>query len=319
MSAEKPRRLGRGLEALLGAAAAAQPAASGAPGAAPQPGESVERIALTSIRPNPYQPRKEFRAEELADLEASLKASGLLQPITVRRAARGYELIAGERRFRAATNLGWTEIPAIVREVDDTTLLTLALVENLQRADLNPLEEAEGYKRLIDEFDLTQQQVADVVGKDRTTVVHMLRLLTLPEKVRAMLGQGLISTGHARALLALDDDKSILELANQAVALGMSVRELERRVREEKGIIPAAKGATRPHSAPAPGTPAPAPSLTPHLKNLEDRLRRHLQTDVSLQLTAGEKGTIRIAFYSGDDLERLLDLILRERAGDFVD
>lgn len=320
MSADKPRRLGRGLEALLGAAATAQaPAAAGAPGVAPQPGEQVQRIAIDAIRPNPYQPRKEFRAEDLADLEASLKASGLLQPITLRRAGRGYELIAGERRFRAATNLGWREIPAIVREVDDTTLLTLALVENLQRADLNPLEEAEGYKRLVDEFDLTQQQVADVVGKDRTTVVHMLRLLTLPEKVRGMLGQGLVTTGHARALLALDDEKSIIELANQAVALGMSVRELERRVREEKGIIPAATGATKPTTAAAPATPTPAPALSPHLKQLEDRLRRHLQTDVSLQLTGGEKGSIKVAFYSSDDLERLLELIMGDKASDFAD
>ncbi|MHB0950227.1 MAG: ParB/RepB/Spo0J family partition protein [Gemmatimonadaceae bacterium] len=315
MSADKPRRLGRGLEALLGAATAQAPV----PGEPAQRGEQVQRIAVASIRPNPYQPRKEFRAEDLADLEASLKASGLLQPITLRKAGRGYELIAGERRFRAAFNLGWTEIPAIVREVDDTTLLTLALVENLQRADLNPLEEAEGYKRLVDEFDLTQQQVADVVGKDRTTVVHMLRLLTLPEKVRGMLGQGLITTGHARALLALDDDKAIVELANQAVALGMSVRELERRVREEKGILPAATGARKPTATVPPTVPTPAPALSPHLRHLEDRLRRFLQTDVSLQLTGGEKGSIKVAFYSGDDLERLLELIMGDRAGDFAD
>ncbi|MBV9879625.1 MAG: ParB/RepB/Spo0J family partition protein, partial [Gemmatirosa sp.] len=185
MATDKPRRLGRGLEALL----ASRTAAPDAP-AAPSETSALRSIAVGQIRPNPYQPRQEFRPEELADLESSLKASGLLQPITVRPApggGAGYELIAGERRYRAATNLGWTEIPAIVKEIDDQTLLTLALVENLQRADLNPIEEAEGYQRLIAEFGLTQQQVADVVGKDRSTVNNVLRLLGLPASVRRML------------------------------------------------------------------------------------------------------------------------------------
>lgn len=161
MSADRtPRRLGRGLEALMSARQ------QGPGGDQPDRG-TLKHIPLSQIRANPYQPRKEFRAEELADLESSLKASGLLQPITVRRVADGpgYELIAGERRYRAATRLGWGEIPAIVRDIDDQTLLTLALVENLQRADLNPIEEGEGYQRLVDEFKLTQQQVADVVGR----------------------------------------------------------------------------------------------------------------------------------------------------------
>jgi ParB family chromosome partitioning protein len=194
VSAEKPRRLGKGLEALIASAstAASQPTA---------PSSDLQRIPLSRIRPNPFQPRREFDPGELAELESSLKASGLLQPISVRRRGDAYELIAGERRFRAATNLGWTEITAIVRDFDDQTMLVLALVENLQRSDLNPIEEARGYKRLIEDFELTQQQVAEAVGKDRTTVTNLLRVLTLPESVQQMVESGRLSTGHARALL----------------------------------------------------------------------------------------------------------------------
>ena len=165
------------------------------------------RLPISQIRANPYQPRQEFRPEDLADLEASLRANGLLQPITVRPAPNGsgFELIAGERRFRAATRLGWTEIPAIVRETDDRTLLTLAMVENLQRADLDPIEEADGYHRLMEEFDLSQQEVADVVGKDRSTVANALRLRQLPAAVRRLLQEKQMSAGHARALLAADN------------------------------------------------------------------------------------------------------------------
>src|SRR5690606_28271561 len=173
-------------------------------------------LPLARIRPNPLQPRKEFREEDLADLEASLRVSGLLQPITVRpapRGAEGYELIAGERRFRAAQRLGWTEIPAVVRDVDDQTLLSLAMVENLQRADLNPIEEAEGYDQLIREFSLTQQEVADIVGKDRSTVANTLRLLALPASVRRLVWDGALTVGHARALLGLGDANPMADLA----------------------------------------------------------------------------------------------------------
>src|SRR5687768_4514367 len=245
MSTEKPRRLGRGLEALL--ATTAQPithtgavhsggVGAGMVAARTELADYIQRIPVAQIRPNPYQPRREFRPEDLSELEASLRVSGLLQPITVRRlGSDSYELIVGERRLRAATKIGWTDIPAVVkdgREVDDRTLLTLALVENLQRTDLNPLDEAQGYKRLTDEFGLTQQQVADAVGKDRSTIANFLRVLSLPAPVRQMLSDGLITLGHARALLALLDDRRMLEFANEAVAKQFSVREVERRVRE---------------------------------------------------------------------------------------
>jgi ParB family transcriptional regulator, chromosome partitioning protein len=331
MSTEKPRRLGRGLEALL--ATSAQPiahtgATHGSPGigaqsAAPavEPADYVQRIPVAQIRPNPYQPRREFRPEDLSELEASLRASGLLQPITVRKlSADAYELIIGERRLRAATQIGWTDIPAVVkdsRDVGERTLLTLALVENLQRADLNPLEEAQGYKRLTDEFGLTQQQVADAVGKDRSTIANLLRVLSLPAAVRQMLSEGLITLGHARALLALLDDRRVLDFANEVVAKQLSVREVERRVREANEPARTGKGErVRSRSL---SLPEPSNQASPELRRIEDQLRRHLQTDVHLALTGKEKGVLRIGFYSSDDLERLLDLILGGKRSDFDD
>ena len=333
MSTEKPRRLGRGLEALL--ATTAQPIAvggavhGGVPSGAPQAAGSgaeapdyIQRIPVAQIRPNPYQPRREFKPEELTELESSLRMSGLLQPITVRRLAPdAYELIVGERRLRAATQIGWTDIPAVVkdsREVDERTLLTLALVENLQRADLNPLEEAQGYKRLTDEFGLTQQQVADAVGKDRSTIANFLRVLSLPTAVRKMLSDGLITLGHARALLALLDDRRMLDLANEIVANQLSVREVERRVREANEPARIASGGEIVRTRP-PALPEPSNQASPELRRIEDQLRRHLQTDVHLALTGKEKGVLRIGFYSSEDLERLLDLILGVKRGDFDD
>lgn len=292
MASDKPRRLGRGLEALIA------PAADGGSARG-----ALQSIPIGEIRPNPYQPRREFNAEELSELEASLRASGLLQPITVRPAhtGRGYELIAGERRLRAATNIGWAEIPAAIKEVDDRTLLTLALVENLQRADLNPIEEAEGYRRLIEEFELTQQQVADAVGKERTTVNNLLRLLTLPASVRRMVEAGDLSLGHARPLLALGDERRMADLARQTVHEGLSVREVERRVMEQ---VPERK---RPRKERAGRTERPQ---TKEARQLEDQLRRYLQTDVKITLSGAEQGTIALSFYSGEDLERILDLVL---------
>jgi ParB family transcriptional regulator, chromosome partitioning protein len=302
MSTDKPRRLGRGLEALLATKAAptAQPAERGA----------FQRILIAEIRPNPYQPRKEFSTEELAELEASLKASGLLQPITVRPSptGSGYELVAGERRLRAATRLGWPDIPAVVKEVDDRALLTLALVENLQRANLNPIEEAEGYQRLIQEFELTQQQVADVIGKDRSTVANVLRLLQLPASVRRMLQEGQLTLGHARALLALGNERLIVDVAREVVVKGLTVRHVEQRAR-----LNTPEAERRRAKAPPAGV---GTSRNPEARRIEDELRRHLQTDVAITVGQGERGKIEITFYTNDDLDRLLELILgykRER------
>jgi len=265
-------------------------------------GDAFRRVPIAQIRPNPYQPRKSFRPEELAELEASIKASGLLQPITVRPAGKGqgYELIAGERRLRAVTHLGWKDIPAFVRSIDDQTLLTLALVENLQRADLNPLEEAEGYQRLITEFGFTQQQVADVVGKDRSTIANILRVLGLPAAARRMVQEGQLTLGHARALLAIENERALVELAREVVAQGMSVREVERRAKEKTA------------SAPQDGQDKARPTAPrdPQAGRIEDQLRRYLQTDVHLRVSGSARGEIRIQFYNNDDLERILELVL---------
>ena len=311
MSTDKTRRLGRGLEALL-SPRPPQPELGlpARPMSEETPKLGLRQIPLSQIRPNPLQPRKEFNATELADLEASIRANGLLQPVTVRTAANGYELIAGERRFRAVQRVGWTEIPAIVRgeaDVDDKTALTLALVENLQRADLNPIEEAEGYQQLIAQFSLTQQEVAEVVGKDRSTVANVLRLLALPAAVRRMVREGQLTLGHGRALLALGDDRRMLELAKIVIAEGLSVRDVERRIRES--------GTARTRAGAAPSA-VPETKRPAEVVRIEDELRRHLQTDVKIHLSAQDKGDVRIAFYSTDDLERVLDILLgasRER------
>ena len=302
MSTEKPRRLGRGLEALL----AGRPAA-GEPrkGRDETPRSALRSIPIAQIRPNPLQPRKEFSATELRDLESSIRANGLLQPVTVRADSSGLEffLIAGERRFRAVQQLGWREIPAIVREeseVDEKALLTLALVENLQRTDLNPIEEGEGYQQLISQFSLSQQEVADVVGKDRSTVANTLRLLALPSQVRRMVREGELTVGHARALLSLGDDHRIIELAKTIVAEGLNVREVERRVRDAGTKRAVARGE-------APRAELKRP---PEVARIEEELRRRLQTDAKVHLNSKNAGELRIPFYSADDLERLLDLVL---------
>jgi ParB family chromosome partitioning protein len=298
MSLEKPRRLGRGLEALIpGAAATITPPVQVETSV---PSSEYQRLAIASIRPNPYQPRREFDEAELAELQASLKASGLLQPVTVRQTPSGYELISGERRLRAATRLGWKDIPAIIRDVDDRTVLTLALVENLQRADLNPVDEAKGFLRLSDEFGYTHAQIAEAVGKDRTSITTAIRILQLPQTILDIVAKGHLSAGHARALVSVDDDRKALALANEAVARQMSVRELESRVRGAQPTAPERKPGVKPASS----------AKAPVLRRLEDELRRRLQTDVVIKLNGPEKGAIEISFYSADDLERVLDSVL---------
>ena len=298
--ADKPRRLGRGLEALLGTPATVT--SHPAPGtvAAPTIADGPYRpIPIAHIRPNPFQPRREFREEELSQLQASLASTGLLQPITVRPVDNHFELVAGERRLRAATRLGWKEIPAIVREYDDKDLLTLALVENLQRADLNPIEEAEGYSRLAAEFDLTQQDIATLVGKDRSTIANSLRLLNLPSAIRRMVQDGQLSVGHARALLAIPTERVMVDLARETVAKNLSVRDVERRVKQ------AGTSARQPNGQRSDSGGA----RTAELRRLTDRLRRRLQTDVAVDIDERDRGHLRISFYSADDLNRLIELI----------
>ena len=296
MSSEKQqRRLGRGLEALINSAPTITK--SGAPDTGhPSAGTPYREISISDIRPNRYQPRREFRPEELAELQASIKSTGLLQPVTVRPTGDRFELIAGERRLRAVTALGWTKIPAVVKDIDDRTALTLALVENLQRADLNPLEEAEGYQRLLDEFGMTQQHVADMVGKDRSTVANILRILALPASVRRMVAESHLTLGHARALLAFPDERSMTAAAREVVARSLTVRDVERMARD---------GAKKPSRASVDADNRPA-----EVRRIEDQLRKLLQTDVHITLSGKQKGELRVPFYSGDDFERMVDLLL---------
>lgn len=297
MSAEKQRRLGRGLEALIG------PVQSGGSASS-----ELQRIAIARIRPNPFQPRRDFDPTQLAELEASIRASGLLQPITVRRMGEQYELVAGERRLRAATNLGWKEIPSVVRDFDDQTLLVLALVENLQRSDLNTIEEAKGYQRLLGEFSLTHQQVADAVGKDRTTITNLLRVLALPDSIQQAVADGRLSAGHARALAGAPDAEVALRIADEVVASGLSVRQTEERLRSLK-----AQGQAKQRR---PAKTASNDTTDPAVRGLEDELRRYLQTDVHVRLSGAARGTLSVSFYSAEDLERLMELITgRRRSG----
>ena len=284
------RRLGRGLEALLGAGSVEEAEREGA----------LRELPLGDIKPNRYQPRRAFDPAALKELKDSLQANGLLQPVVVRPAGAGYELVAGERRWRAAKDLGWKRISAVVREVDEQTLLTLALVENLQRASLSPIDEAEGYERLGREFRLSHAEIANAVGRERSTVANAIRLLRLPKSVQQLLDNGALSAGHARALLSLEDDREIVRLAREAVARGWSVRETERRTRGNAGAE-TAKGAK------------PKRALPPEARRIEEALRKKLGTDVAVVLSGKEKGHLAVRFYSHDDLARLLELILGRR------
>jgi len=283
------RRLGRGLEALLGPVSKEQAEKEG----------SLRELPVTAIRPNPFQPRKRVDEEPLKELVASIDASGLLQPVLVRSKGNGYELIAGERRWRAVQRLGWTRIPAVVRDVDDRTLLTLALIENLQRDNLSPIDEALGYQRLQEEFGVAQAEVARLVGRDRSTVANLLRLLALPGEVRDLVDHDALSAGHARALLGLTDTKLMVRLARTAVAEGWSVREMEARVRQG----PAAARRPKAHRA----DPGPVSS---EVQRVEEALRKRLGTDVRVTQRRKGRGIVSLSYYSNDDLARLLELIL---------
>jgi ParB family chromosome partitioning protein len=233
---------------------------------------------------------------ELEELASSIEENGLLQPIVVRAAADNYELIAGERRLRAVGILGWDEVPSIVREASDKTLLVLALVENLQREALNPLEEAEGYASLSDQFDMKQADIAAAVGKNRSTVANLLRLLKLPVSVRRLVEDGSLSAGHARALLAIDDALRAAELGQQAAKEGWSVREVERRV---SGISKRKRKRQRRARA----------TSDPMVKAFESQLRDHFSTRVTIREQVGRKGTVEIQYHGPEDFERIYELM----------
>lgn len=290
------KRLGRGLEALLGTVSREKADADGA----------LRELPIGNVVPNPYQPRTHIDEAALVELTASIEASGLLQPVIVRPKNGKFELIAGERRWRAIQRLGWAKIPAVVKEVDDKTLLTLALIENLQRDDLTAIDEATGYQRLSDEFKLPHAEIARLVGRNRSTIANLLRLLKLPDEVKALVQQGKLSEGHARALLAVDKESELVRLAMEAVDQGWSVREMESRAR---GEIPSAVAVPPTNGA---RNRTPQKMATGDVRRIEDALRKRLGTDVRVTARRRGRGFLSISYYSNDDLSRVLELILGE-------
>lgn len=258
----------------------------------------IARIDVDRIRPNPFQPRTEFDTESLAELTRSIVEKGVIQPITVRRVADGYQLISGERRLRAAQSAGLAQIPSYIISVEsDEEMLELALVENIQRETLNPIEIAHAYKRLIEECRLTQEDVADKVGKDRSTVTNFIRLLKLPQEIQGGLKKDLISMGHARALINLPNEVMQLRIYQKVVDAGLSVRKVEQLV---KAAGKSSAGSSRQ------GTVRKEP--TSSIQSVEEKLRQALGTKVSVKAKENGRGEIVIEYYSLDDLDRLLDL-----------
>ncbi len=287
----KKRSLGRGLDALLGASAAAS-AAAGDSGAAAAAAEGILRdLPVDLVQRGKYQPRRDIDPESLQELAESIKAQGVMQPIVVRPISdRRYEIIAGERRWRATQLAGLDTIPALVRDVPDEAAIAMALIENIQREDLNPVEEAIALQRLQDEFGLTQQEVAGAVGKSRSTVANLLRLLSLQEDVRRLLEHGDLEMGHARALLGLPGPEQS-RAAAQVVANGLSVRQTVALVR---------------HLLAARDKPAEAPALDPNIRQLQDDLSERLGAKVQIQHTARGKGKLVLNYNSLDELDGIL-------------
>jgi ParB family chromosome partitioning protein len=270
--------LGKGLEALL-----------------PEKGDEVVRIEIEKIIPNEYQPRKVFREEALHELASSIKEKGVLQPVIVSRIGNGsFRLIAGERRWRAATIAGMKKIPALIKELSSQDAIEVALIENIQREELNPVETAEAFQRLLREFRLTQEDLSRRVSKDRATIANYLRVLRLPDEIKAFLNEGLISLGHAKALLSLDMKQKQLEAVREVLRKGLSVRETEALCRR---LSQPAEPKTR--------------EKLPEVEDLENRLTRSLGTKVRIQ-HKDKKGRIEIEYYSLDELDRLLEILERD-------
>ncbi len=285
----EPRGLGKGLGALI-------------PGAEKTEKAGGIEIELDRISMNPYQPRETVDEERLQELVSSVRVHGILQPIVVRSKSGGnYELVAGERRYRAATAAGLTSIPAVVRELTDEQSLQVALIENLQREDINPVEAAIAYKRLADEFGLSQEDMAFGLGKSRSTVANTLRLLNLPDEVKSHVRAGRLSEGHARAILSLGEEKDQKELARRILDAGLSVREAEFLARNWSSTQ-SKSGQPNVSRETSPG------SQDPNIPAIEARLREIYGTKVRLVLHK-DRGRIEIEFYSEDDLERILNLL----------
>lgn len=277
--------LGKGLGALI-----------------PEPEESGERrlfyCGIEEVRPHRSQPRKYFDESKLLELAETIKEKGILDPLMVRRVEGGYELIAGERRWRAAQKAGLKEVPVILREADDREVLEISLIENLQREDLNPVEEAEGFRNLIEKFEISHEEASRRVGKDRTTITNALRLLKLSAEIKNHLIQNRITTGHARAILSLESRERQKELCDLVIRKGLSVREAEAWAKRWSGKLKRKGGSIEQRE-----------ELQSQLQTLQDSLRRHLGTKVKIQ-ARGKKGKIEIEYYSLEELERVVETIL---------
>jgi ParB family chromosome partitioning protein len=284
--ADKRPALGRGLSALI---PQAPPASAPVAAASTEPHRPVE-LDIDLLTPNPRQPRTHIEDQKLEELAQSIRANGIIQPILVRRVGAGYEIVAGERRWRAAQRAGLLKVPVAIRDVPDETLLQVALIENIQREDLNAIEEAQAYRRLSDEHQMSQEAIATAVGKDRATIANYVRLLRLPAEVRQDLASGGLSMGHARALLALPDDTAQRRVAREVVSRGLSVRDTESLVRREV----------------TPPSPVEAPPTDPNTRAAEERLRLALGTRVRI-IRRGHRGRIEVDFTSEAELQRLFE------------
>lgn len=277
------KRLGRGLDALIPQLEVAEQ-------------DQVREIPIKDLRPNPYQPRKEFREEALEELKQSILEHGVIQPILVRKSIKGYDIIAGERRFRAAQLAGLTTIPAVERKFTDQQMMEVALIENLQREDLNPLEIAEAYQKIMERFSLTQEELAKKMGKSRSLVANYLRLLNLPNEIKENVSRGTLTMGHAKTLVAIEDSKLQIHLAEETIKKGLSVRKLEEMVQEiqlqkQKEKRPAKKNVK-----------------DIYYRTMEEKMRERLGTTVNIK-PGKKKGKIEIEYYSNGDLERILEIL----------
>ena len=307
MAGTKKGGLGRGLEALFADSVpvtrevkpletAAKPAKKSAEKA--EPAETVQYISIHDVKPNANQPRKVFDEEKIAELAASIKENGIIQPLIVRKKGKGYEIVAGERRWRASVKAELKEVPCIVRELDDEQNMLLAIVENMQREDLNPMEEAEGLNQMIAAYGLTQEQVSKSIGKSRPYIANSLRLLKLPEEIRDLISDGSLSAGHGRTLVSVPDEARQIEIARKILKEGLSVRETEKLAAEKDEPEKKRRG-RKPKD--------------PDVARVEADLKEALGTRVNIKRT-GKKGKIEIEFFSRDELERLIEML--ESLGD---
>lgn len=276
------KRLGRGLDALI-------------PSLSVNDDDKITEVSLQQLRPNPYQPRKNFDEQSIQELAESIKQHGVIQPIIVRSVVKGYEIIAGERRYRASQLLGLTTIPAVIRNFSDQQVMEIALIENLQRENLNAIELALAYQGLMDQFSLTQEELSVKVGKSRSHIANFLRLLQLPEEVKEYVSRGTLSMGHARAIVGVKDTTKVKQLAKSTIDQGWSVRQLEEAIQQL-------------HQKNKPADKPKPVRHDPYLHEVEESLREHFRTTVRIKQNK-DKGKIEIAYFSKQDLERLLELL----------